>query len=464
MPTESAGAGPPDDLDDELFPQPEDDNDPEQLAAPPADGVEEENAFQAMFSAGQRKDEENFERHAARYLDEASSEAERAQERFRVLAVRYLTGIDPQAITKLEEQATLHATYYPFIKNLVGLCHSHSGNLGAAEAAFREALVKATGDDKQYALTNLADTVVKAGRPKEAIEMLRDELRESYRNDDVARRLWEKVRSAAESDGDPVLAAVAKEKSTSYTANSADAQFASGYLYGEIPGITFSPATVHHYQQALSYETDRLYANNNMAIQLAANEMPITAIARYEADASKGDTLAMANLAQRYLLAGFAKEADELLRKAEQSDDPDARVALIRSQLNDAKALEAERFQSLIEDGQRQTEFTRRYADAWIARPTALELGAWADGRDLSISGDGEPVIKIAWRDAGRDQWYEFKQHGNALLGVRRKESYWGTDKVSDAYGFIRDDMIQIMSWPSGTDGLAFETIRRNRA
>src|SRR5262249_19798382 len=109
---------------------------------------------------------------------------------------------------------------------------------------------------------------------------------------------------------------------------------------------------------------------NNLAVLCGDLEMRGKAVELYKRAAQSGNTLPVANLAYLHMNAGFYDEANDLLKKASQSDSVHKNVITAQAALVKSKSEETERWEKVISTATRQQTFAMGYAEALLAPGT----------------------------------------------------------------------------------------------
>ena len=154
---------------------------------------------------------------------------------------------------------------------------------------------------------------------------------------------------------------------------------------------------------------------NNFGVALESLKLPVKAVEAYRNSAGLGETLAMSNLAHRFLNAGFVDEAKQILgealRIADHHKNVDKALGTIRDRMDDEEKQET----SVYEKGKPVSEFFRSYGQARI-KPLVIGLqGTWKTPIcDVVVQIDGTSVVARGT--------YEVKAGGllaAALMGTR---------------------------------------------
>src|SRR5262249_45573574 len=125
------------------------------------------------------------------------------------------------------------------------------------------------------------------------------------------------------------------------------------------------------------------------------------AVSHFKNAANGGSTLAMANLAQSYINAGFFDEAEEVITKARTAESPHQNVGSAMVALAQQREREAERWTEIKKASHGHLRFLNAFADALTiaAKPDSL-IGPWAVSGTmqvtLAITGT---AVKASWED-----------------------------------------------------------------
>lgn len=165
-------------------------------------------------------------------------------------------------------------------------------------------------------------------------------------------------------------------------------------------GIRFSLAYEHSQQSndalALFHylkipETERHASTwNNLGASSDAMGLPGQAVAAYEESEQMGGTLAMSNLANKFLSAGFLAQARELCEKAMHLPDPHRNVGATWSQVQDFPETEAKRRDKVLADAKPNSDFYRLFGSALVRpQPTNVQEIWEAPEATLTIKIEG---------------------------------------------------------------------------
>jgi len=138
----------------------------------------------------------------------------------------------------------------------------------------------------------------------------------------------------------PLIRIAAMEYQVSIDPTDADKRFSLAYAYSETDD---DAVTLMHYL-AIPNARRTESAWNNLAVARQGLKLPVLAIDAYQVADSEGSSLAMSNLAQAYIKAGFYSEAEAMCKKGLESRDPNenlpATFAQIKATRGEEKKIE----------------------------------------------------------------------------------------------------------------------------
>ena len=219
-------------------------------------------------------------------------------------------------------------------KLYVARCYKFAGDEARAVIEF-DALAadKKAGKYRKEAAIEAAKCVFKLDRREEAYGRMMAELstaKEFLEKASIYRALAELYDTAKE----PELRALALEKALEFLPNDPNLRFGAAFSYATISlhGISYL-----HYSRMLSFDPDNTSALNNIGVQCDELKMPLRSIAYYKRAFDAGYSLAAANLAFRYIGAGFREEAEKVLEAAKGTKDmhPNVGSAIVALSKND---------------------------------------------------------------------------------------------------------------------------------
>jgi tetratricopeptide (TPR) repeat protein len=359
----------------------------------------------------------------------------------------FIGGVDPDGLTALEERADDPDLGY-LVYRMIGACHSAGDKpLEAADAYQRSVELSESFDDKVTAATLRAGVLEKVGSSDQALGEISQLLTDAPDNRSAQESLWLALADLYKALGKPLLYAAALHRVAQLAGNNARKWFRAGYAYSETNEANMGILVVHCYVTCLSFDSDHQYAKNNLGAYMSDHGMPISAAEYYEKAAQLGNTLAMGNMAQNYLNAGFADDAAKMVERAEKHDEPHEKVADVKGSIASRRSDETEKFQDLSNAGSRAGQFLTRYVAA-SGQPRAELSDQWAlRGLDVELEVSNDTVI-VTWSEGSYRGGRRFKgvRSGRAITGVFESEgsSFLADDpswtKDGSGYGVVAAD------------------------
>jgi tetratricopeptide (TPR) repeat protein len=139
-----------------------------------------------------------------------------------------------------------------------------------------------------------------------------------------------------------------------------NARFNLAYKYSQ---VKIRDMSLYHYTQ-IPYSERTAIAWNNLGVAYQEFEMPAKSIAAYRTSSSKGETLAMSNLAYKFMNAGFLSEANDQLQLALKTEDFHRNVGEAVSALKDIPGEEDKRLKDALKKVEPKRQFFHRLGEA----------------------------------------------------------------------------------------------------
>ena len=207
----------------------------------------------------------------------------------------------------------------------------------------------------------------------------------------------------------------------------------------------------------ISFKSDDPAALNNIAVAYSQLDMPILAAKFYKKAIEKKETLAAANLAYKYMNAGFDEEASKILEEARKSDKIDPKVGEAISDIEKKRQNESKIEEKAIKKANEQQKFMLRFAEAYFVKlPDCLEIArAWksTEGNEIEIK-QVKDKIEGTWRKSNTDYKFEGNIVNRGAKITTFKEQYVLSSKefefIKEGKGYIyiapEADKINIMT------------------
>lgn len=159
-----------------------------------------------------------------------------------------------------------------------------------------------------------------------------------------------------------------------------DLRFTLAYAYSQKKDKKLS---LLHYKK-LTGTTSHRMALNNLGVQYDALKLSYKCIQSYYESAGQNETLAMANLAQKYLNEGFIKDARELVDRANKLSNEgvkvDYRVGKAQERINDLATKENKKEKEVLLEAEKEQKFRVDYSNAFCSETTVTKdniEGTW---------------------------------------------------------------------------------------
>lgn len=318
--------------------QPEHKNDP--LRRPPQASWQAIDYYMGLFHAVLLDDDEYLETLRASY---AASEFGMREDGLASWEARkeysLLVWDKGGSVDRLEKLVNQHRADPSMVSLLARVLSHFNDERGAAklhEEAARTALAKNDIDSAARSLLTCVELACKAKDEQEArrlIEMLAGLPDASKEAKDAQLRA---IGLLAKLKDHPLIRIAAMEYQVSIDPTDADKRFSLAYAYSETDD---DAATLMHYL-AIPDGRRTETAWNNLAVARQALKLPILAIDAYQVADAKNSSLAMSNLAQAYIKAGFYSEAEAMCKKGLESDDPHENLPATFAQIKAARGEE----------------------------------------------------------------------------------------------------------------------------
>ncbi len=442
---EAPPSQPPGSSDTEATPNDAQPTDVNEAAAPSgaaSRGETEDSVRSEMFSAFFARDRERGEERFQQLKGMVTDPVEGKRDEIRRLTALFMSGLETASLSSLDKW-TSDSDVSWFALRMKGLCLAHAGRHQEAADVFQNAIDAVTNAADKADLLRLRSTSLTAlGNVKAAKAELEGAL-VGESDLEAQLELWSALATAHEKADEPVLKATALHKVAELGGNDSERWFAAGYAYGNTADDGLGPMAIHCYLTALRFDPDKHWAINNLGAELSGLSLGVLGVDRYEESADKGNTLAMANMAEKYLTAGFSADAQRLIDRANQLETQDDKVATVALKIRDTRKEGEARLKDLTKSADRASSFFLTYARSHIDAESAGIQGSWAfeNGTPASVSVDGDK-LEILWKSGGGKHPHRRflgSVAGRTASGQFEKQSTWP----------FHDDSIH---WESGGD------------
>ncbi len=152
-----------------------------------------------------------------------------------------------------------------------------------------------------------------------------------------------------------------------------ESRFSLAYKYSQADQNELS---LFHYLK-IPYPNRAAGTWNNLGVQFDHCDLPSKSVDAYRTAEGLGETLAMSNLAQKLINAGFLKEADEICNRAIKIKDYHKNVGQAISRIKAIPDEEQNKGKQVLDKAKPLSEFFRDYGRAAAQNEMTNETGRW---------------------------------------------------------------------------------------
>jgi tetratricopeptide (TPR) repeat protein len=232
------------------------------------------------------------------------------------------------------------------------------------------------------------------------------------------------------------------QKATEYKPNDTQLRFDAAYSSDE---GDLDALALMHYEVLLNLKPDEASALNNIGVVYDQLKLPLQQIAYYKAAVKNGNTLAAANLAYRYLEAGFADEAKEVLNTAIMVEDAHPNVIEAKAAVDRQEEAQSKRSTEALSAARQQYRFLLTFAEAYFSIPSGRPRfeGCWQllDSVEVEITRNADR-LEMKWKRNGRDHVMAGRIHNRGALITKysRRDSHWSSSLGDKGYAYLSED------------------------
>lgn len=324
-------------------------------------------------------------------------------------------------------------------------CYEASRDYEKAIDIYRSLLTLDLNDDaRSRHIVKLSKCLTTIGRKAEALKELSDGL--SRVSDSAAKaRFYGGIADVHEIDGNGMLRAIALQKVIQLSPEKVTALFPAAYA---LSSVEISPLAAMNYSTLVRFDKKNSSALNNLGIECERLGLPIACVSNFKKASELKETLAMANLAFRYIGQGFEDEANDIITQATSEKNPHKNVGTAFASILESKEKEEKEWESITSLGVKQQQFLWEYAEA-IFEPNKLGVsfvGQW-------IAPNGK-VFTLSQKDQALKGIWESGNDGEKFDGtVQNRAAQIKFSKKGTGLGLLIGT-----GWGSSEDGLIFLT------
>lgn len=260
-----------------------------------------------------------------------------------------------------------------------------------AALAFQNAADKARLiTDKVSLLGEAAVSYQKAGQYAEADAMMAELHATNAEAGGAAIEVLIAEKSLAEQRKDDDAEIATQERLLELNPSDNETRFSLAYKYS---AVNREGLAAYHYSK-IQRKNRSAVAWNNLGVEFESLKLPIKAVDAYRKSMELGETLAMANLANKFLKAGFLREAEELLATASKIVGHHKNVDRGYGTLHDDQDTEEKEETALYEKAKPASEFYRRYGQAITRSLSGSIAGIWkSPACNVTLQIEGSVVV-----------------------------------------------------------------------
>ncbi|MCK4579008.1 MAG: hypothetical protein KAU50_09470 [Candidatus Marinimicrobia bacterium] len=250
-------------------------------------------------------------------------------------------------------------------------------------------------------------------------------------------KIYEKV-------GNTHLRIISLMKSIEYKPNDTNTLFKCAYALSE---NNYHALSTYYYQQHIKFDPSESACYNNLAVEHESNDLTIHAVNEYNLAKGKKNTLAMANLAQNYINAGFKDDAIRLIKEAQKLDDVHPKIGNVKNTIKNLEESENEKLEDVEIEALKQQKFMLAFCDScFVESDTSIDFsGTWKTSDNQLLKFD-QTDNRIACEGDVSNNKFRLKGlfRNRAIIAYYKKEEikypFFGDDTkefVDDGIGLL---------------------------
>jgi tetratricopeptide (TPR) repeat protein len=314
---------------------------------------------------------------------------------------------DGGKLSRLEELAAKYPDNSE-VQRYLGMGYRHYDEHEKAGECFLIAAEKA--EDKRKELARHGDAVVgfaRAGRKERAQETIRKMKGLVPQAQDGEVILINSLRQVADIENNRDVLFGLTERLLQFRPDDVESRFSLAYKYSQADQNELS---LFHYLK-IPYPNRAAGTWNNLGVQFDHCDLPSKSVGAYRTAEGLGETLAMSNLAQKLIKAGFLKEADEICNRAIKTKDYHKNVGQAISRIKAIPDEERNKEKQVLDKAKPLSEFYRDYGRAAAQNDMAEVSGRWR-GPDCEV------LITIKANTFLAEGEYELTRSDSTLVGL----------------------------------------------
>ncbi|MFZ3005119.1 MAG: tetratricopeptide repeat protein, partial [Phenylobacterium sp.] len=289
------------------------------------------------------------------------------------------------SLSRLRELTKLHPDNSVVLSNLAS-AFEHFGDPIEAARAFEAAAMKTADGVRQSFLCKAAVQFARAKRMDLARPLLEQAKVLAAENSELERVLLNALREVFSIDDSDSLEIEIMERIVDQFPEDSDARFSLAYKHSNADERELA---LHHYLSIADKDRSSV-AWNNIGVSYAQLSMPGKSISAYRRAANAGETLAMSNLAYKFMEVGFFDEASAEFEQALLVPDFHRNVPEGLAALKGRPEQEDKKLAEILDRVRPKAEFYKRLGQAVAQPELSLPSGPWQAPQcvlDIQMSG-----------------------------------------------------------------------------
>ena len=283
-------------------------------------------------------------------------------------------------LTKLEELARFHSQNSEVLKYLAMGYRQYDDHEKAAQQFEVAAEMAGDVNNKFTMYSDAALSFRRAGQKEKAISIITKMKGIKNLIEDGEARLIKTLRELAEMEDDKDLLFGLTERLLHLRPDDSESRFALAYNYSQ-PGQ--DDISLFHYLK-IPYKERGSGTWNNLGVEFDHFDLANNSVKAYRKSEELGETLAMSNLAQKLMKAGFLKEAEEICSRALKIANYHKNVSHAISRTKDIPEEEKKKEKEIVNKAKPLSEFYRDFGDAALQEDAPAHDGRW-QGPDCKL-------------------------------------------------------------------------------
>jgi tetratricopeptide (TPR) repeat protein len=267
---------------------------------------------------------------------------------------------DSKALFQLKE-LTNNKNAAGFAHNFLGICYQRMNQHDLALLEFEKQLSYAVQEkEKATSIQGTCSCLYQIGKKTEAFEKIRAAIKE-YQDKEAQRILWAELVSLYDQEKNYPAKAIASEKLLAIDPENSFYRFAAAWAYAE---AGFQGMALLHYKTYCQQRKDEAGGLNNLGVVYDKLGLPFRSMNAYKLAAEQKNSLAMSNIAYKYINGGFKDEADKILKQASECKEIYPNVGEALAKLKNKEKQEEEKMEQYLQSAREKQSFLRDYAEA----------------------------------------------------------------------------------------------------